>query len=660
MREIDRLRSELFTFLVPAFCAGLGLGCSAQDPSEPLASTNQAVTNEDGLADAYAFFKNLFTLVGLDTTYRIAAGFHPALSTETVSSNGLTASAKVILSIDPPSGRISRIQATLDSIPMSQDFDLWLVKNGPSGTVKPETGDSFYKVGTFTIVNSTNNDKSLDVSPQGGVVFDLDMVVVTRKDQHPTVSRIATGERTLLEKRFFREAAGQPMDPVAEPRADFVETNDPLVQRGAQLFFSDTFGGNGRTCGTCHRLNNNLTIDAAFISTLPSNDPLFVSETNPALAQLEDARVLRSRALILENTDGFGDPTHKFTDRSPNHTFALGTTLDFINQAFFGYPSSPPRQRLGWGGDGAPGAGSLHEFAFGAIVQHMTKRLDRVPGTDFRIPTQGDLDALEAFQLFTGRQHSPDITLLGFRDATAQRGQALATSQSTGGKCASCHFELQANTPNLNENFDIGTDERVTDLPADDGFRQPLQSPITQFIPSTGVPGAKLFNVAPVIEAADTAPFFHNNSAATIEDTVQHYTSPFFANSPGSALVGGIQLSDAQVQDIANFLRELNALENIRQVRKRMQFVHDNRSTGNTTILSIAQRDAQDAIGDLSAKSLNLAAQNDLANVRQTLVIAAAQPDVNRPAYLDNGLVYLDLAENEILTSNPNGEFIVR
>jgi hypothetical protein len=252
------------------------------------------------------------------------------------------------------------------------------------------------------------------------------------------------------------------------------------------------------------------------------------------------------------------------------------------------------------------------------------------------------------------------VTVLGFRDATAQRGQALATSQSTGGKCSSCHFELQANTPNLNENFNIGTDERVSDLPFDDGFRQPLQTPIAQFIPNTGVPGIKLFNVAPLIEAADTAPFFHNNSAATIEDAVQHYTSSFFANSPGSTLVNGIQLTDPQVQDIANFLRELNALENIRQVRKRMQFVHDNRSSGNTTILKTAQRDTQDAMDDLSAKSLNLAAQNDLANVKQTLIIAQAQPDANRPAYLDNALVYITLAENEILTANPNSEFIIR
>jgi cytochrome c peroxidase len=48
---------------------------------------------------------------------------------------------------------------------------------------------------------------------------------------------------------------------------------DPLVAKGRELFFKETFDGNGRTCGTCHRAEDNLTIDAAFIATLPSNDP---------------------------------------------------------------------------------------------------------------------------------------------------------------------------------------------------------------------------------------------------------------------------------------------------------------------------------------------------------------------------------------------------
>ncbi|MBM3226855.1 MAG: hypothetical protein FJZ47_24075 [Candidatus Tectomicrobia bacterium] len=61
-----------------------------------------------------------------------------------------------------------------------------------------------------------------------------------------------------------------------------------LVERGKRLFFQETFEGNGRTCATCHRAERHFTIDPAFIATLPATDPLFVAETQAALAKLED------------------------------------------------------------------------------------------------------------------------------------------------------------------------------------------------------------------------------------------------------------------------------------------------------------------------------------------------------------------------------------
>ena len=57
----------------------------------------------------------------------------------------------------------------------------------------------------------------------------------------------------------------------------------------------------------------------------------------------------------------------------------------------------------GWSGDGAPGTGSLREFAIGAVTQHFTKTLARTAGRDFRLPTEHQLDAMEAFQLSLGR-----------------------------------------------------------------------------------------------------------------------------------------------------------------------------------------------------------------------------------------------------------------
>ena len=53
---------------------------------------------------------------------------------------------------------------------------------------------------------------------------------------------------------------------------------DPRVQSGvvsltesigADIFFKDNFNGNGRTCGTCHRIERNFTIDPTFIARLP-------------------------------------------------------------------------------------------------------------------------------------------------------------------------------------------------------------------------------------------------------------------------------------------------------------------------------------------------------------------------------------------------------
>lgn len=161
-------------------------------------------------------------------------------------------------------------------------------------------------------------------------------------------------------------------------------TPDPqaaLIEKGRYLFFNETFNGNGRTCGTCHRAENNLTIDPAFIATLPDDDPLFVAEFIPALREnFENPRLMREFGLIVENLDGFGDLANRFTMRGVPHTLALPTSI-----------ASREGPRTGWSGDGSPGDGSLRSFAIGAVIQHFTKTLNRVPGVDFRLPTDESL-----------------------------------------------------------------------------------------------------------------------------------------------------------------------------------------------------------------------------------------------------------------------------
>ena len=174
-----------------------------------------------------------------------------------------------------------------------------------------------------------------------------------------------------------------------------------LVARGRDLFFNETFNGNGRTCGTCHRAEENFTLTREFIATLPQSDPLFVAETNPDLMQnFENPRLMRELGLIVENQDGFDDLANNFNMRGIPHTLGLPLSI--------GTPEAP---RTGWSGDGSPGDGSLRSFATGAVIQHFTKTTNRIAGMDFRLPTDDELDAMEAFQLSLGRQTELSLPL---------------------------------------------------------------------------------------------------------------------------------------------------------------------------------------------------------------------------------------------------------
>jgi hypothetical protein len=179
--------------------------------------------------------------------------------------------------------------------------------------------------------------------------------------------------------------------PSASPTAVALDT---LISQGATLFFNGQFAGNGRTCGTCHPRSNNLTIDVPFIASLPANDPLFVAELNPALAQLERPALMRQFGLILENLDGLDDPTNKFVMRSVPHTLGLQTSLQQDSTTL----SNPPAQMTGWSGDGAPGAGSLPSGQSLSISPRAWRAM-KVPTSTCRANTSSTPWRLSSFRL---------------------------------------------------------------------------------------------------------------------------------------------------------------------------------------------------------------------------------------------------------------------
>ena len=401
-------------------------------------------------------------------------------------------------------------------------------------------------------------------------------------------------------------------------------TKQQLIERGRELFTKETFDGNGRTCATCHPATNNFTIDPAFIAKLPKSDPLFVAETNPDLAKLENSKALRERALVSENVDGMDRPA---VLRGVPHTLALPVSLapddDADSDQVFP-DGTKPVHALGWSADGSPDDGSMRQFAVGAVVQHLTKTMNRVEGVDFRLPTKAELDALEAFQRSLGRQEEVDLAALTFVDDAAQRGKDLFEGVGVNRSCTQCHANAGANVVDdeepdeaFNDNFDTGTRQLGTG-PAEGGFGQDHQNGVPGF-------GNGTINTPPLIEAADTAPFFHNNSAATLEDSIRFYTTPTFAKSPSGGTRGAFVLDDAAIADIAAFLRALNARENAHSAF--VGVVDARRERKNAALLQAVAADVADGIEVLEASKLAPDAVAAFEDAARLIADAATRPE---------------------------------
>ncbi len=572
--------------------------------------------------------------------------------------------------------------------------ELWLVDNR-EGSALPETGDARIRVGALEPASEgpARLDAALGAARLAG--FELDRAVLCRRGEGPERGILLMGAPGAFERlrlRSQRDArAGRP---AASPAAELAE----LARRGRALFERETFAGNGRTCATCHPSLRNFTLDPAFIAGLPDDDPLFVAERVPALAGLENPLLLRSRALILENLDGFDRPG---VLRGVPHVLALATSIEgpevpFDNTLNPDLGVTPPAQRTGWSGDGAPGSGALREFAIGAVIQHFPRTLARVPGQDFRLPSDAELDALEIFQLSLGRGEELDLSRLAFRDPLVREGRELFeridTEQGTlpAGKCALCHFQGGANIDSGffsqvlgtrvsgNANFGTGVND-LPGLPADridpehnprdggfarvphDGSRcEPPRGGFGTVTPEGGAlpPGLceEDFNTPPLVEAADTPPFFHNNAVDSLEVAVEFYDDDAFNDSAGGRLLAaldsggiGIALDTTEVAAIGRFLRALNALENIRETRAQASAARALARCGARDALARARAEARDAARVLAAVGLHADAVLELRRAQRALARARrALFGFTRREQIERALGALGAAESAI------------
>lgn len=510
--------------------------------------------------------------------------------------------------------REGSVRIEVDDAAGAPALDVWLVQNraGERRTVRPEEGDAMVRVGSLEPIEGDGLTAALEtpIPRQALGEFELDIVVLTEPGTTPDEGGLLFGTPDLFQRLYSRDmrvAAGAenrrvgglllamiaPL-PQAGPVLDDLED---LVALGEDLFFNETFGGNGRTCGTCHDAANNFTIDAAFIATLPDDNPLFAAEFIPALnsdlnggLRFEIPTLMREQGLILENLDGFGNLATRFTMRGTPHTLGMNFSLTRPAGSL-----NPPVERPGWGGDGAPFNGvtlfgGLRDFAVGAVTQHFPLTLARVNLQDFVLPTDDQLTAMEAFQRSLGRQAELNIASMQFLDFNVSIGRNIFQDQRNvagAGKCTACHANAGANTSaGTNSNFNTGVEQFLTNHPDGTGLPRPVDggfgtNPAGTFTSVTpnadGSFGNKTFNTASVVEAADTPPFFHNHITSvtngsgtlpnTIEGAVEFYTRSEFTNSPSGAFLGPIVLNATQIGQVGKFLRVINALDNERNSR---------------------------------------------------------------------------------------------
>jgi len=242
-----------------------------------------------------------------------------------------------------------------------------------------------------------------------------------------------------------------------------------------------------------------------------------------------------------------------------------------------------------------------------------------------------------------------------FTDPDVETGKSLFINGTGGGTCNFCHTNggaLSAVLQNQNRNFNTNVEDRVhparmpsQPFPKDGGFGRTDNG--------DGTFGNRTFNTPPVVEAADTAPFFHNNVEGTIEDAVRFYNGPEF-NNPRPPAARFTFTDPEQIDQIADFLRAINTLQNIDVARRELSeilAIQGNPQREQDTRLQTARDDTEDAIAVLTQGNLFPVAVTRLTEAQNLIASAQAtsNPDERR-LLVQQAIAKLDQARSAVAT----------
>jgi hypothetical protein len=348
-----------------------------------------------------------------------------------------------------------------------------------------------------------------------------------------------------------------------------------VATRGGQLFEHETFGGNGRTCRTCHSRENGTLTPTQVDALLGSDpgDPLFRSIDSDdgydnAYTRIRENATIRVTLPLPPNIRIKEDPTA--TMFTVNR--GIPTTLDIslTDQVLMA--------------DGR--AADLPAQALGAIEAHY-----QAPAP----ASTADTQAIAAFEATAGFFSSaaterfarggpaPELPL-GNTDAEVRGRRFL----EPGGQCAVCHDGPMLNTTSA-DNAAFGAGNRVeSNLVsvnaellglAGGNFTTTANVDRTWIIAGAGDNGKDLevvaqdlgialitgrradlglFKIQTLRNISHTPPYFRDGSAKTLDDVVNHYQR--FINAVGDICdktTGACNITDQDKSDLVAYLNLL-------------------------------------------------------------------------------------------------------
>jgi cytochrome c peroxidase len=365
--------------------------------------------------------------------------------------------------------------------------------------------------------------------------------------------------KALLTTMFSLAAAGCGDAPAEDPINTLVDEGTADVQQhasvsdGTHLFKRETFGGNGRTCLTCHTEGTGTLSPAqaqALYNANP-NDPLFRAIDSDNGTGSSYSKLLTHATVTVE------------IDLPPNVVLAANPTQRKVTlrrsiPSTIDAPSLDSMLMF----DGR--AASLQAQAAGAIAGHAQAT---------RTPTADELNSIVMFEktLFSSeemkkyaRNEGPAPAIPAGNTESEKRGRAWFAETAL---CGSCHAGALLNKATAGNPLGLPAGSQFgTALVAE---RNKLNNPMREYIVtnSNGLPervttpdpglmlvtgnyaDRNLFKMLSLRNLKNTAPYFHDGSAKTIEDIMDQYN--FLLDTLG------IPHTDQDILDMTAYLKLL-------------------------------------------------------------------------------------------------------